>query len=234
MIISTANSELTEYQIVYSRRRSLAIIVSQGKVTVRAPIGCSNLQIEQLVTTKQPWIQRHLLRQQALLPTVNWQQEAEILFKGNRHNVVFCRSANSDVFFNDNTLIIAVSHRVDATNLLKWHDKLLNQWLKAQATASFNKRLQVWAAVINVDYRQLNLGQWQRRWGYCDSSGIIGLNWRLIMAPDWVSDYVMVHELVHRQVMDHSPNFWHTVSRYLPDYPQAQAWLRYYQQQLAI
>ena len=96
----------------------------------------------------------------------------------------------------------------------------------------FQPRLSSWAQTMDISFRELKLGQWQRRWGYCDSNGVIGLNWRLIMAPEWVSDYVMVHELAHREVMDHSAAFWQIIDRYVPEYPQAQAWLSYYQQQL--
>jgi len=236
MLISlpAAVSKPPVYQIVYSRRRSLAIIVSHGKVTVRAPHGCNTKQIEQLLTAKQVWIQRHLLRQRARTPVLNWQQRAEVLVAGQLRNVVFRRSVKSDVFFDNDTVVISVSERVAEVNLPAWHDKLLNGWLKAQATNNFNQRLLVWAAVIGVNYRQLKLGQWQRRWGYCDSLGVIGLNWRLVMAPDWVIDYVMVHELAHRLVMDHSARFWQTVSRYVPEYQQAQAWLAYYQPQLVV
>lgn len=223
-----------DYQIVYSRRRSLAIIVSQGKVTVRAPHGCNSKQIEQLLTAKQVWIQRHLLKQQARIPVLNWQQRAEVLVAGELCKVVFRRSAKSDVSFANDTLVISVSERVADINLPAWHDKLLNGWLKAQAAECFNQRLLIWAAVMGVNYRQLKLGQWQRRWGYCDSLGVIGLNWRLVMAPEWVTDYVMVHELAHRLVMDHSERFWQTVSRYIPEYQQAQAWLTYYQPQLVV
>jgi hypothetical protein len=115
---------------------------------------------------------------------------------------------------------------------MAWHDKLLNQWLQAQATKVFQQRLSSWAEAMDINFSHLTLGQWQRRWGYCDSYGNVGLNWKLIMAPEWVYDYVMVHELAHRQNMNHSPCFWRTVSRFVPHYAQAQAWLNYNQQQL--
>lgn len=222
----------TDYKVVYSRRKTLAIVVSQGRVTVRAPVGCNSKQIEQLIAAKQLWIQRHLLRQQAQMPALSWQQRAEIFFEGKRRKVIYCRASKSNVFLDNDNLVITVSDRVVSANLAVWHDKLLHRWLKAQATASFNKRLLVWADAMKVNYHVLKLGQWQRRWGYCDSYGVIGLNWRLVMAPRWVSDYVMVHELAHRLVMDHSPRFWQTISCYLPDYHQAQAWLSFYQQQM--
>ncbi|WP_052749000.1 M48 family metallopeptidase [Arsukibacterium ikkense] len=225
-------SLLPDYHIVYSQRRTLAIVVSKGSVTVRAPVGCHIGQIQQLLSAKQSWISRHLLCQQAQAPLVSWQQRAEILYRGQLLTVTFSRAKKSDVSITTSTLLIKVSQRVTAANLADWHNTLLNRWLYAQAGTCFPDRLAGWANVLGVSFHRLELGQWQRRWGYCTSDGVIGLNWRLIMAPEWVSDYVMVHELAHRLVMDHSPLFWRVVHRNLPDYPQAQAWLSYHQQQL--
>lgn len=222
----------SDYHIVYSRRRTLAIVISKGRVTVRAPIGCNIAHIQQMISAKQPWISRHLLRQQAQPPRLSWQQRGEILFRGELLQVVFSRATKSDVYLADHKLLISVSQRVTAEKLVDWHNKLLGRWLLAQATAQFGKSLTAWASIMDLSYRELRLGQWQRRWGYCDSKGVIGLNWRLIMAPAWVSDYVIVHELAHIMVMNHSPQFWQKVSRYVPDYQQAQAWLSYNHQQL--
>lgn len=221
-----------DYQVVYSRRRTLAIIVSKGKVTVRAPTGYNIEYIQQLVLAKQPWIRQHLLRQQVQEPTQCWQQRAAILFQGKPLPVVFSRATKSEVYLENDKLFITVSERVTSANLAGWHNKLLSRWLFARASVEFSSRLSAWADAMAVNYRELKLGQWQRRWGYCDSYGVIGLNWRLMMAPKWVSDYVMVHELAHRLVMNHSPDFWQTVSQHVPDYHQAQAWLSHYHRQL--
>jgi hypothetical protein len=64
------------------------------------------------------------------------------------------------------------------------------------------------------------------RWGSCSKNGHICLNWRLVQAPDWVRDYVIVHELMHLKRMDHSPKFWALVARACPEYQAARTWLR--------
>ncbi|HAW93745.1 MULTISPECIES: M48 family metallopeptidase [unclassified Arsukibacterium] len=221
-----------DYKIVYSRRRTLAIVIRHGLVTVRAPLGCKIKHIEHLIQTKQPWIQRHLSHQQSQPAALSWQQRGTLLFKGTLLNVVCSRAAKSNISVVGHNLLIEVSDRVASVNLSAWQNQLFSQWLKTQANMVFQPRLSSWAQTMDISFRELKLGQWQRRWGYCDSNGVIGLNWRLIMAPEWVSDYVMVHELAHREVMDHSAAFWQIIDRYVPEYPQAQAWLSYYQQQL--
>jgi predicted metal-dependent hydrolase len=64
------------------------------------------------------------------------------------------------------------------------------------------------------------------RWGSCGRDGHICLNWRLMLMPAWVSDYVLVHELMHLKRMDHSPLYWRLVAEAYPDYRAARQWLR--------
>ena len=64
------------------------------------------------------------------------------------------------------------------------------------------------------------------RWGSCSPGGGISLNWRLVQVPDWVRDYVILHELAHRRHLNHSPRFWKEVGRMCPGYEAAEAWLR--------
>jgi predicted metal-dependent hydrolase len=67
------------------------------------------------------------------------------------------------------------------------------------------------------------------RWGSCSSRGCISLNWRLLLVPEWVSDYVMIHELMHLKRMDHSKTFWRLVADACPTYRDARRWLREHQ-----
>ena len=64
------------------------------------------------------------------------------------------------------------------------------------------------------------------RWGSCGREGHICLNWRLILMPAWVRDYVMIHELMHLRRMDHSPAYWSQVAVACPDFDKARRWLR--------
>ncbi|HMD35050.1 MAG TPA: M48 family metallopeptidase [Vicinamibacterales bacterium] len=66
------------------------------------------------------------------------------------------------------------------------------------------------------------------RWGSCSKDGHICLNWRIVLMPDWVRDYVMIHELMHLKRMDHSPKFWKAVAAACPAYQEARKWLRSY------
>jgi hypothetical protein len=102
----------------------------------------------------------------------------------------------------------------------------LYDWLKAQALADLNAQSLFHAARLDVSVKQIRLRSQSSRWGSCSSSGNINYNWRLILAPPFVLDYVAAHEVAHLVEMNHSPAFWATVKRTLPEMERGRAWLK--------
>lgn len=102
----------------------------------------------------------------------------------------------------------------------------LYDWLKAEALADLSRRSQFHAARLGVSVNQVRLRSQSSRWGSCSSTGNINYNWRLILAPPHVLDYVAAHEVAHIVEMNHSPAFWATVKRTLPDMERGKAWLK--------
>jgi predicted metal-dependent hydrolase len=91
-------------------------------------------------------------------------------------------------------------------------------WLMRQAKRIFEERLNLYAPQLKVQWTKLSLSSAGTRWGTAKSDGSIRLNWRLVHFKMSVIDYVVVHELSHLRVMDHSPRFWSTVESIMPDY----------------
>jgi predicted metal-dependent hydrolase len=79
---------------------------------------------------------------------------------------------------------------------------------------------------MGVDYRRIRIGAQRTLWGSCSRSGCLSFNWRLVLAPPGVLDYVVAHELCHLQVLDHSPRFWRLVERHYPQWREQRSWLR--------
>ncbi len=99
-------------------------------------------------------------------------------------------------------------------------------WLMRQARAWFSLRLEHFAPQLGVRYSRLRLSSARTRWGSASADGTIRLNWRLIHLSDAVIDYVVVHELSHLRVMNHSPQFWNTVGEVLPQWKTLRAELK--------
>ncbi|HEX4348312.1 MAG TPA: SprT family zinc-dependent metalloprotease [Vicinamibacterales bacterium] len=98
--------------------------------------------------------------------------------------------------------------------------------LKARAATVLPTRLYELANEHGLQVRAVSVRDQRWRWGSCSPSGRICLNWRLVGMPDWVRDYVIIHELMHLKRMDHSPHFWALVERACPAYKEARQALR--------
>lgn len=92
----------------------------------------------------------------------------------------------------------------------------------------FTRKTAYYARIMGVSYGRIAIREQKTRWGSCSSKGNLNFNWRLILAPEEVLDYVVVHELAHRREMNHSKAFYAVVESVLPDYRQARRWLRDY------
>lgn len=110
----------------------------------------------------------------------------------------------------------------------------LTDWLKAEAQRDLEARVGVHARTLEVSVRSVRLRAQTTRWGSCASSGRLNFNWRLILAPGFVLDYVAAHEVAHLVEMNHSPAFWTTVERALPDMAHGRSWLKAHGRQLLV
>jgi predicted metal-dependent hydrolase len=108
----------------------------------------------------------------------------------------------------------------------------LFDWLKAEALADLSERSAFHAARLGVTVKDIKLRSQSSRWGSCSSTGSINYNWRLILAPSFVLDYVAAHEVALLVEMNHSDAFWATVKRTLPDMERGRAWLKAHGRQL--
>jgi hypothetical protein len=102
----------------------------------------------------------------------------------------------------------------------------LTDWLKAEARADLSVSVRRHASNLDVRPTSIKLRDQSSRWGSCSSAGALNFNWRLILAPDYVLDYVAAHEVAHLIEMNHSRAFWRTLERTLPDMERGRAWLK--------
>jgi predicted metal-dependent hydrolase len=102
----------------------------------------------------------------------------------------------------------------------------LERWYRTQARNEIAPRLANATQALGTPHSSLAIRSQRTRWGSCSSTGAMSFNWRLLLAPEPVLDYVVWHEACHLVVMDHSKRFWALVERHVPDYRDHRAWLR--------
>ena len=98
--------------------------------------------------------------------------------------------------------------------------------LRQRAREELPVRLLALAAPLGLRVARVSIRNQRTRWGSCGRDGHITLNWRLLLMPDWVRDYVLIHELMHLRRLDHSPAYWRLVAAACPHYQDARNWLR--------
>jgi len=102
----------------------------------------------------------------------------------------------------------------------------LERYYRRMARPEIAARLDRATALAATPYRDLVIRAQRTRWASCSATGRMSFNWRLLLAPESVLDYVVWHEVCHLQVLDHSPRFWALLERYWPSYRQERDWLR--------
>jgi predicted metal-dependent hydrolase len=110
----------------------------------------------------------------------------------------------------------------------------LERWYRRAARDEIATRLDRACALAGSSYAKLTIRGQRTRWASCSRTGAMSFNWRLLLAPEAVLDYVVWHEVCHLEVMDHSPRFWSLLERWCPDYREHSRWLRRHGQTLAL
>ncbi len=201
--------------LLRTKRRSISIQISpEGNLIVRIPINCSYEKIEKILKEKEGWITLH---QQRIKENraVNSQiiSYEKILYLGYTHNLAFTDRIKTAQFYEGNCWI-PIKFQSDKQKQIKVIAKCLQ--LKAQGI--FRNRVAYFANLMQLKPNSVTLSNSHRVWGSCDKFSNIKLNWRLVMLPPDIIDYVIVHELSHILEFNHSKIFWKVVESILADY----------------
>lgn len=225
------------YLLERAKRRSIGFLVSEEGLTVKAPRWVGVPEITQALHHKGPWILRKLSELQtrsesALTQRIVWADGAQLPFLGETLTLVLDPAHSSQ---NGNAQRLPPDAQTPYTRLQLHvpHGASPSQirdaakaWLLRQARQLFIERLDHFAPQLGVRWTRLTLSNAGTRWGSAKIDGSIRLHWRLIHFKPSIIDYVVVHELSHLRVMDHSPRFWDTVASLVPDYAAQRKHLR--------
>jgi predicted metal-dependent hydrolase len=198
----------TNYTLIRTNRKTLAILVRPGgEVEVRAPLRCPRAQIEAFVQAKAGWIAKKTAAAQE-------------------------NHAQRQFLLSYQSTMPVLGNNVPLAQLLP--PGLAEARLRAACVAYYRalakqllpRRVHCWGKKMGLCPAQIKINSAKTRWGSCSGKGSLNFSWRLMMAPEPLVDYVVVHELAHLREMNHSPRFWAVVAAALPDFWSRRAALR--------
>lgn len=207
--------EVIRYTIKRSHRRgSITFAIDERGLRVGAPWLASQRAIKIQVRKHGAWVLGKLAEwRQRRAPPRRWQDGETLMLLGEPLRLTLAPAPRTTGREGDHLRVGASAHRPP--------DEIARQviaWLREQALACFHTRVTHYLPLLVVPAPEIRLSNARTRWGSCHRSGRISLNWRLIQVPLALVDYVIVHELAHLREMNHSPRFWQTVGRVIPDY----------------
>lgn len=214
-----------------SRRRTVQIRVPKPDcLEIAAPAGMSWEKIQQLIAGKHAWIRLQIRRLESVAANPANSaitHGATLLFQGVPHFLLLLADGKGKphVTYAHCAISIHLSELIGQDND-PFVYRSLKKWYLEQAQKCLLERTKYWSAQIGVRPSRLSLRDQKTRWGSCSSRGAISFNWRIIMAPPAVMDYLVIHELCHMLHPNHSPAYWQEVARWNPDCRNQRRWLR--------
>jgi predicted metal-dependent hydrolase len=211
---------VTEPQIPYRVRRSSRArrvrvhVDGQGDVEVVLPARAPAAAAATAMAELRPWVERRLAEVREVRERVQ-RRAGTVPLLGRTLRVV------------PEPGRLRVARRGDALLVPEHEPELaLERFYRRTARVEVAARLDRAVAATGTSYRSLSIRGQRTRWASCSSSGHMSFNWRLLLAPEPVLDYVVWHEVCHLEVLDHSPRFWALLRRRCPHYAEHAAWLR--------
>ena len=216
-----------DFDVEYRNRRTMAIqIIPPGKILVCSPIGVPEDIIRERVKSKGRWILKKLIQLRDIgLETRDriFVDGQPFLFLGKNYPLKILKNGRKRprVFFSNNRFNLEL-HELDHIKMRKAMEK----WYRKKADRVINDRVEVYIHKIGKEPVSVKVKEQKRRWGSCTARGKLYFNWRIIMAPPGIIDYVVVHEMSHLAYLNHSKIFWQKVESVLPDYKKRRKWLK--------
>ncbi len=209
----------SKIKIIRSRRRTLALEVAKdASLVVRAPFFLTLRYIQKFIQQKKRWIEKR--RKEILKNKIaqkSFFEGEEFLYMGETYKLKI-------VDWQERPLVFQDSFRLSRGELSQAKD-LFEAWYKKKAFELISERVLYYSSIFRLRFNQIKISKASKRWGSCSSTKNLNFNWRLIMAPLEVIDYVVIHELSHLVEQNHSKRFWNLVANVMPEYKKHKKWL---------
>ncbi|WP_390621365.1 M48 family metallopeptidase [Gimesia panareensis] len=211
----------------YSRsphRNTISVNVHpDGTVSVEAPKGMRKNRIAEAVYAKKIWIlnQQEYFRRLLRSRTKHFVSGESFLYLGRQYKLLVLTGSEDNIptvrLYRGN-LEVRVPADLNQKTRIDYIQNSLFDWYRNKALDRLESLTHKYARNLGVDVESVRVREMQRRWGSANNSGRITFNWKIILAPKWLLEYVVAHEVCHLKYDDHSKEFWKLLERTMPDY----------------
>jgi len=220
---------MIKYNLIRSKRKTIAIHIVDGELAVKASLKMPQADIDKFVNSKKSWIDKNLSnsivkKEQKESFALNYGDS--ILLMGKSYFIIGRQGSSAG--FDGRCFFVPEDLSSEKIKQL-----IINTY-KAFAKNYILSRVIVFADKMSLEPKSAKITSAAARWGSCSSKGCLNFSWRLVMADEDVVDYLVVHELAHLKVMNHSKKFWVIVQNVLPNYKVMQAKLRILSKKLSV
>jgi predicted metal-dependent hydrolase len=208
-----------------NRRKSADIRVEDGAVSVVVPLNTPAEKIDQLLAGKRRWIKEKITLHQEMTPASSkgYVSGEAFSYLGRNYRLKVATGNFAPVKLLNGRLVVTVPSGTEQPHMVR---NALVRWYKRQAEQKLTEKVKRFAPMVGVEPAGVGIRTFKSRWGSCTAKGKLEFNWQIMMAPNRMVDYVVIHELCHLIRHDHSPEFWREMARVMPEYQQCREWLR--------
>ena len=207
------------------RQKSISITIADNRVKIAVPYHLPQDQIDKLLKKKSKWIKEKLFVQSQIQPArkKDYVSGEDFLYLGRHYRLKVLLGKKYLVELKNGYLTVYVKDKSKTAKT----KRLIKQWYLKQASIYLIKKTEQLASTLSLTFNFTKVREYKSRWGSCSTSGNIFYNWRLVMAPPKIIQYVVFHELMHLKEHNHSPKFWKMLRSAYPDLDTAKQWLVY-------
>lgn len=215
------------YYVIKSRRvKTSEIIVDANNITIRTPINKGKLEIQRIVLDKVGWIlkkQREYTEASPQIIKPTFVKKSILPYLGRNYPLrIFKKQTSTDIEFVDGEFMVTLKSLNAAKGLIK---RVFESWLIKKAKSIFKDKVGEYSQLLGVKPKKIICKNLKNRWGSITKVGAINLNINLLKASEDVIDYIILHELCHLKIKEHSHHYWDLVRKHMPDYQQKIDWL---------
>lgn len=219
-------------EVISEPRRSVRAAIGKRSITFRLPNFLTQEEEQSHIRRMEGWLRKQLDKKPGLLEqhAPEMYRSGEVIWVGKRSYLLEVRlrdKKNHTGNLKDGVISLDIAQELPLADQRKASEHLISRLVARDFQPDIERRVaELNSRHFGVQVRSVNLKYNHSNWGSCSRAGNINLSTRLLFAPDEVIDYVIIHELAHRVVPNHSDRFWKEVARAMPDYMEKEKWLK--------